>query len=137
MKSIAQFQIHVGRFARWHRFLMAFDALVAASVAWNIWQWGDAPDAPMMRGLSVGMFFLVLAAQQPYWKIRPFTLRHDARGWSLHQDGRRQDLADVRAVVLPGLLLVLGLGAGGRVVLPVASDIAPAAWQELRTRLTL
>ena len=137
MKPIAQFQVHVSRFARWHHFLMAFDGLVAASVAWNIWQWSGAPEAPMMRGLSVAMFFLVLAAQYPYWTVRPFTLRHDARGWSLHQDGRRQDLADVRAVVLPGLLLVLGLGASGRVVLPVASDIAPAAWQELRTRLML
>ena len=38
-------------------------------------------------------------------------------------------------MVLPGLLLVLGLTAKGRVVLPVPSDIQPGIFRELRLRL--
>jgi hypothetical protein len=79
----------------------------------------------------------VLAAQFPYWKIRPFTLIHGASGWKLLQGHRQEDLAEVRGMRLPGQLVVLAVTSKGRVVLPVSSDISPTAWRELRTRLAL
>ncbi len=137
MKWVGQFQLHVARFARWHALLGAFDVAVALAAAWNAWQWSGRAELPMMAGLSLGMFALVLAAQFPYWKVSPFTLLHGEQGWKLVQDSRRSQLAQVRGVSLPGLLLVLGLSDRGRVVLPVPSDIPPTAWRELRTRLAM
>jgi hypothetical protein len=137
MKATAQFQLHVGRFARWHALLTGFDLAVALAAAWNVWQWRGHSEVGVMGGLSLAVFLLVLAAQFPYWKIRAFTLVHSSGGWKLLQGNRQQDLAEVRGLSLPGQLLVLGMSAQGRVVLPVSSDISPTAWRELRTRLAL
>ncbi|NNM63311.1 MAG: hypothetical protein HKL99_01610 [Burkholderiales bacterium] len=137
MKATAQFQLHVERFARWHALLTGFDLAVALAVVWNVWQWRGHREVGFMGGLSLAVFLLVLAAQFPYWKTRAFTLVHGASGWKLLQGRRQQDLAEVRGLALPGQILVLGMSAQGRVVLPVSSDISPTAWRELRTRLAL
>ena len=137
MKLVGQFQLHIERFVRWHALLGAFDAAVAMAALWNAWQWRDRAELPMMAGLSLGMFLIVLAAQYPYWKIVPFTLLHGAQGWTLVQRSRQSRLAQVRGLSLPGQLLVLGLSDHGRVVLPISSDIPPTAWRELRTRLAM
>jgi hypothetical protein len=134
-------QVRVERFGRWHAWLAAFDLAVAAAGVWNAWQWwagGSRQEFHVMAGLSLGVFLMVLTAQVPYWKISRFTLIHDAQGWLLQsRDHRRRRLAQVRALSMPGLLLVLGMSERGREVLPVPSDIAPAIWRELRTRLAL
>lgn len=140
MHPVAPLHVRVERFARWHALLIAFDVAVALAGVWNAWRWwssGDAQDFPVMAGLSLAAFLLVLTAQVPYWRIRSFTLSHGADGWILQQERRQRRLAQVRALSLPGLLLVLGLSDRGREVLPVPSDIAPAVWRELRTRLAL
>jgi hypothetical protein len=140
MQPAAPLHVRVERFSRWHALLIGFDLAVALAGAWNAWRWwdaGDALDFPVMAGLSLGVFLMVLTAQVPYWKIRSFTLSHGAQGWELQQERRQRRLAQVRALSLPGLLLVLGLSDRGREVLPVPSDIAPAVWRELRTRLAL
>lgn len=137
MKAIAQFQLHVDRFARWHALLAGFDMAVALAAAWNVWQWRGHEEAAMMGGLSLAAFLLVLAAQFPYWKVRAFTLIHGAAGWKVLQGQQQQDLAEVRGLSLPGQLVVLALSSKGRLVLPVSSDISPTAWRELRTRLAL
>ena len=140
MQSGAALHVRVERFARWHALLFAFDLAVALAGVWNAWQWwsgGSAQEFQVMAGLSLGVFLMVLTAQIPYWKLRSFTLSHGAQGWMLQQDRRLRRLAQVRSLSLPGLLLVLGLSERGREVLPVPSDIAPAVWRELRTRLAL
>ncbi len=140
MHPAAPLHVRVERFARWHALLMAFDFAVALAGAWNAWQWwrhGGVIEFRVMAGLSLAVFLMVLTAQVPYWKIRSFTLSHGAQGWLLQQQQRRHTLAQVRALSLPGLLLVLGLSDRGREVLPVPADIAPAIWRELRTRLTV
>ena len=133
--------VRVERFGRWHAWLAAFDFAVAVAGVWNAWQWWDGGsrlEFQVMTGLSLAVFLMVLTAQVPYWKISRFTLIHDAQGWLLQtRDRRRRRLAQVRALSMPGLLLVLGMSERGREVLPVPSDIAPAIWRELRTRLAL
>ena len=86
-------------------------------------------DAAALAAMSI------LSAQYPYWTIRPFTLFHGERGWKLQRGDGLEDVLQVRGMVLPGLLLVLGLTAKGRVVLPVPSDIQPGIFRELRLRL--
>ena len=140
MQPAPPLHVRVERFSRWHALLIGFDLAVALAGAWNAWRWweaGDAGDFQLMAGLSLAVFLMVLTAQVPYWKIRSFTLSHGAQGWQLQQERRQRKLAQVRALSLPGLLLVLGLSDRGREVLPVPSDIAPAVWRELRTRLAL
>jgi hypothetical protein len=137
MNVVAQFQLHVERFTRWRALLTGFDLAVAAAAAWNVWQWRGHDEVAVMGGLSLAAFLMVLAAQFPYWKILPFTLRHGAAGWSLQQDRRQLKLVEVRGVSLPGQIVVTALSDNGRVVLPVSSDISPSAWRELRIRLAL
>jgi hypothetical protein len=140
MQPAPPLHVRVERFARWHALLIGFDVAVMLAGVWNAWQWwdsGSVQEFRIMAGLSLGVFLMVLTAQVPYWKISSFTLSHGAQGWLLQQNRRRHSLAQVRALSLPGLLLVLGLSDRGREVLPVPSDIAPAIWRELRTRLAL
>lgn len=137
MKAVAQFQLHVDRFARWHALLAAFDLAVALAALWNVWLWRGQPEVATMGGLSLAVFLMVLAAQYPYWKIGPYTLIHGGAGWKLMRERRLHALAEVRGLPLPGQLLVLALCDEGRVVLPVSAAIAPQAWRELRMRLAL
>ena len=140
MSPATVLHVRVERFARWHALITAFDAAVALAGVWNGWQWwigGSAQEFRVMAGLSLGVFLMVLTAQVPYWKLRRFTLSHGAQGWALQLDRRQLQLARVRALSLPGLLLVLGMSDRGHEVLPVPSDIAPAVWRELRIRLAL
>lgn len=135
--ALPPFQLHVDRFGRWHALLFGFDALVAAAALWTAWLWHDRPEVATMGSLAVAAFLMVLTAQVPYWRRRSFTLIHGGTGWQLLQDHRVHTLAEVRAVELPGQLLVLALSDEGRVVLPVSSAIPPPQWRELRTRLAL
>lgn len=136
----AALHVRVERFTRWHAWLIAFDVAVALAGVWNAWRWwsgGSVLEFRVMAGLALGVFLMVLTAQVPYWKISSFTLSHGPQGWWLHQQHRQRRLAQVRALSLPGMLLVLGLSERGREVLPIPSNIAPATWRELRTRLAL
>lgn len=140
MQAAAPLHVRVERFGRWHALLIAFDVAVVLAGVWNGWRWweqGGGVEFHVMAGLSLALFLMVLTAQVPYWKIGAFTLSHGSQGWLLQHDRRRRSLAQVRALSLPGMLLVLGLSDRGREVLPVPSDIAPAIWRELRTRLAV
>lgn len=137
MRAVVQFQLHVERFARWYALLTGFDLAVLAAAGWTVWQWRGHDELGLMAGFALAAFLMVLTAQLPYWKIGSFTLVHGASGWLLRREHQQHRLADVRALSLPGVLVILGLSDKGRVVLPVSSDISPAAWRELRTRLAL
>ncbi|OIQ77509.1 hypothetical protein GALL_407950 [mine drainage metagenome] len=135
MKTLAPLQIRVEHFGRWYLLLALFGAAALLAAGWTVWVWRSSDSLPLMAAFSVAIFLAILSAQYPYWTIRPFTLFHGDRGWKLQRGDGLEELLHVRGMVVPGLLLVLGLSAKGRVVLPIPSDIQPAVFRELRLRL--
>ena len=135
MKSIAPLQIRVEHFGRWHILLGVFSAAVLLAAGWTVWIWRNTDSLSLMAAFAAVMFLAVLSAQYPYWTVRPFTLFHGERGWKLQRGEGLEDMLQVRGMHAPGLLLVLGLTAHGRVVLPVPTNIQPAIFRELRLRL--
>ncbi len=135
MKTLAPLQIRVEQFGRWHLLLGLFSAASLLAAGWTVWVWRDTDSMALMAALAAAIFLAILSAQYPYWTIRPYTLFHGERGWRLQRGDGLEDVLQVRGMVLPGLLLVLGLTAKGRVVLPIPSDIQPGVFRELRLRL--
>lgn len=135
MKTLAPLQIRVERFGRWHLLLGLFSAASLLAAGWTIWVWRNSDSLSLMGTFATAIFLAIQSAQYPYWSIRPFTLFHGERGWRLQRGDGLEELLQVRGLALPGLLLVLGLTARGRVVLPIPSDIQPGIFRELRLRL--
>ncbi len=135
MKSVTPLQIRVEHFGRWHALLAVFSAAALLAAGWTVWVWRNSDSLPLMGAFAAVMFLAVLSAQYPYWTIKPFTLFHGDRGWKLQRGEGLEDVLQVRGMQAPGLLLVLGLTARGRVVLPVPTNIQPAIFRELRLRL--
>jgi len=136
MKTLAPLQIRVEHFGRWHLLLGLFSAASLLAAGWTIWVWRDTDLLNLMAAFAAAMFLSIQSAQYPYWSIRAFTLFHGERGWRLQRGDGLEEVLQVRSMVLPGLLLVLGLTAKGRVVLPIPSDIQPGIFRELRLRLS-
>jgi hypothetical protein len=135
MKTIAPLQVRVEHFGRWHLLLGMFSLASLLAAGWTMWVWRHSDAFSLMAAFAAVGFLAIQSAQYPYWTIRPFTLFHSERGWRLQRGDGLEELLQVRGMALPGLLLVLGLTARGRVVLPVPSDIQPGIFRELRLRL--